>query len=108
MDPEYVEGKLTHAAMQRLVAAGQGVLYNGQTLTRPEHLPSEATLAAGNPAREQAALTALDQQIAGLLAQRQALAPAPDATPSKGGKGGKPPEPPAEPPAPTEPPAGGA
>jgi hypothetical protein len=75
--------KLTYAGALGALRAGGSVLWKdpaGQIyhISRVEDLPSEAAWAAGNPEAEAAARRALDEQIARLLAQRDAL---PTATP---------------------------
>jgi hypothetical protein len=64
---------LSRADMERVIKDGGSVLHRGILHTRVETLPTEADLAEGDPAREQAAREALDAQIAALTAQRSRL-----------------------------------
>jgi hypothetical protein len=75
--------KLPYAGAQGAIRAGGSVLWRdaeGQIyhITRVEDLPSEVAWAAGNPEAEAAATRAIDEQIARLLAQRDALPGADD------------------------------
>lgn len=64
---------LTRAQMEQAIQDGGSVVVNGQILSRIDDLPSEADLAQGDAAKEQAARAALDQQIARLLSERAKL-----------------------------------
>jgi len=104
--------KLSYEGAQGALRAGGSVFWHdaaGQVyhILRLEDLPSEAAWAAGNPEAEAAARRALDEQIARLLRERDALppaagadaAPADDAPPAPHPKPGKPAERGAPPPA---------
>lgn len=66
-------GTLTHAQMEQAIQAGGSVLWRGQILTHVAQLPSEAELAAGDPALEAAASSALDAQILALTREKARL-----------------------------------
>jgi hypothetical protein len=60
------DGKLTYEGMQEVIKAGGSVLINGSLIAHEAGLPSEATIAKGDAAREEIARK-------NLLAQRAAL-----------------------------------
>jgi hypothetical protein len=66
-------GTLTRAQMEQAIQAGGSVLWRGQILTHVAQLPSEADLAAGDPALEAAASAALDAQILALTREKAQL-----------------------------------
>jgi hypothetical protein len=72
--------EMTLDEMKAVIDAGGSVLVrkgNGKVLaTRHEHLPSEAELAKGDPAKEAAAREALDARIKLLQAERDGLSAA--------------------------------
>lgn len=75
------------AAMEAAISRGGAVLYQGRIISRVADLPSEAELAQGDPAAEQAAAESLRAQIAQaqqLLAQLQARQPAGEQQPAGG------------------------
>lgn len=63
-------GVLTRSEMEQAIIQRGAVLYRGRIISRIQDLPSDADLAAGDPAQEAAAAAALDAQIAALQAQR--------------------------------------
>lgn len=63
-------GVLTRSEMEQTIIQRGSVLYRGRIISRIQDLPSDADLAAGDPAQEAAAAAALDAQIAALQAQR--------------------------------------
>jgi predicted HD phosphohydrolase len=67
---------LTRNQMEEVIRSGGSVLHGGRLITRVEHLPTDADLAAGNPEQEALAAAALEAQIAALQAQRDRLAQA--------------------------------
>ena len=73
---------LTRAEMEAVIKSGGSVLYQGRTLSRPEHLPSAAELAQGDPAKEAEASADLQAQIADLQAQLAQLGQLQPSTPS--------------------------
>lgn len=91
--------QLTRAEMESVIATGGSVLWNGVPLMRVQDLPSEASLAQGDPEQEAAALANLQQQIADLHAQMATLQPA---KPEKLAKPEKPAKPEGEPKTPPE------
>lgn len=64
---------LSRAQMEDVIRNGGSVLHGGRIITRAEHLPTEADLAAGNPEQERVAAAALEAQIAALQAQYDRL-----------------------------------
>lgn len=60
---------MTRAQMEAVIAGGGSVLHGGKLYTRVEHLPSEAELAQGDPAAEQAAAARLQEEIVRLQEQ---------------------------------------
>lgn len=72
---------LSRREMEHVIRSGGSVLHAGTLYSRVEALPSEADLAKGDPAQEQAAAANLEAQIADLRAQLdrlQTAAPAAD------------------------------
>jgi len=84
-------GTLTRAEMEDVIRGGGSILWQGQIVAHIGQLPSEADLAAGDPALEAAARAALDAQILALtqakarldLAKQVAIAPLPVVTESE-------------------------
>lgn len=72
---------MTRAEMEAVIARGGSVSYKGLIITRVANLPTEADLAEGDSTRSAAVVQSLDQQIAGLLAQRAQLTGSPPAAP---------------------------
>lgn len=64
---------LSRAEMERTIAQGGSVLYQGRIISRAQDLPSEADLARGDPDAEAQTQTRLEAQIAELQAQVQRL-----------------------------------
>ncbi len=64
---------LSRAQMEDVIRNGGSVLHGGRLITRVEHLPTDADLAAGNPEQEAMAAAALEAQIAALQAQHARL-----------------------------------
>lgn len=69
---------LTRAEMEQVIREGGSVKHGGRIISRLEHLPSDADLAKGDPAKEakaagdlQAQIDQLQQQLAGLQAIRE-------------------------------------
>lgn len=78
---------LTRAQMEQVIRDGGSVLHSGQVITKIANLPTEAALAAGDPAAEAAAAASLQAQMAALQAQLDVLkatptTPAAPATPT--------------------------
>lgn len=68
-----VDGKLTRAGMEHAIRAGGSVIHDGRVVSRIEDLPTEAQLAKGNTAAEDAALNNINRQRAELDAQEAQL-----------------------------------
>jgi hypothetical protein len=64
---------LSRNQMEQVIRSGGSVLHGGRILTKPEHLPTDADLAVGNPEQEALAAAALEAQIAALQAQHDRL-----------------------------------
>lgn len=64
---------LTRKQMESVIDSGGSVMYNGRIIAHKHVLPSEAQLAAGNPAMEKEATVLLTDEIAKLNAQLAAL-----------------------------------
>lgn len=63
--------------MMEVIETGGSVLYNGQTITKKAHLPTEAELAKGDSDLEARAKANLERQIAEAKAQLEMLAEEP-------------------------------
>lgn len=64
------DGKLTREGMERIIReTGGGVIYGNSIITRVEHLPTAAHLAAGDKKKQAAVAASLQDQIAALQAQ---------------------------------------
>jgi hypothetical protein len=68
-------GVLTRIEMEQVLIQKGSVLHNGRIISRMQDLPSEAELAAGNPAQEAAVAGSLQAQITALQAQLSQLQP---------------------------------
>lgn len=91
-------GTLSNNEMALVIRNGGSVMFNGRHINRIEDLPNDAQIAAAtnDPAREAAAVAALQQQVAAMQAQleeaqaaqakRQEKAPASAASTSKDDK----------------------
>lgn len=66
-------GTLSRNEMEQVINSGGSVLLGGRLYTRVADLPNDAQLAAGDPEREAAAATTLQQQIAQMQAQLEQL-----------------------------------
>lgn len=64
----------TRDQLAKVITDGGSVLHNGQQYTTVESLPTEADLAAGNPAAQKQALASLDAQMEATAAARAKLA----------------------------------
>jgi hypothetical protein len=64
---------LNRKQMEQAIAEGGSVLYEGQVITRAEDLPTEAALAKGDPAKEQAAAADLQARISAMEAELATL-----------------------------------
>ena len=64
-------GVLSNNEMAQAIQRGGSVIFNGRHINRIEDLPNDAQIAAvmGDPAREAAAVAALQQQVAAMQAQ---------------------------------------
>jgi hypothetical protein len=80
---------LSRDQMEAVIANGGSILYGGRLITRVEHLPSEADLAAGNPDAEAKAAERLQQQMDALQKQMARLQEQQQATPAKAPAKGK-------------------
>lgn len=67
------DGKLTRYGMEQVIRSGGSVLHDGVVRARIEDLPTEAQLAKGNTAAEDAALNNINRQRAELDAQEAQL-----------------------------------
>jgi cell division protein FtsB len=79
---------LSRDQMEAVIANGGSILYGGRLITRVEHLPSEADLAAGDPTAEAKAAEKLERQMAQLQEQMKKLQEQ-QATPAKAPAKGK-------------------
>jgi hypothetical protein len=61
---------LTRDQMVAIIQRGESVMIGSEVYDSVDRLPSEAQLAQGDPAREEAALANLDAQLAAVQAQR--------------------------------------
>lgn len=64
---------LTLPEMRAILGRGESIMYNGQVISDPRFLPTEAQLAVGDPAAEDAAATHLQGQIDRLNNELKAL-----------------------------------
>jgi hypothetical protein len=64
------KGKLTRHGMEEAIRNGGSVIHNGVVVSRLDQLPSEAELAQGDTAAENAALSSLDDRQAALDRER--------------------------------------
>lgn len=64
---------LSRNQMEQVIRNGGSVLVGGRIITKVEHLPTDADLAAGNPEQEQAVISDLSDRIKALEQQRNAL-----------------------------------
>lgn len=51
-EPRYKNGRLTHAGMHKVLDEGGSVSFNGRIISRRDHLPSEAEVAAASGDQE--------------------------------------------------------
>lgn len=72
------DGKLTREGMELIIKAGRSVIYGTSVIWRIEDLPSEAQLAQGDARKQAAVRENLQQQVAALAAQLQAVSPPKD------------------------------
>jgi outer membrane protein TolC len=64
---------LTRDQMVAIIQRGESVMIGSEVYDSMDRLPSEAQLAQGDPAREEAALANLDAQLAAVQAQRELI-----------------------------------
>lgn len=65
--------QLTREQMEKIIADGGSVLYNGSIINQAGQLPSKAELAKGDPAQESAVQSELQAKMADLQAQLDLL-----------------------------------
>lgn len=67
------KGRLTRHGMEQAIRGGGSVLHDGRTITRVQDLPSEAELAQGDTAAEEAARASIAERQAQLDRERAIL-----------------------------------
>lgn len=93
----FADGNLNMAGMKAIIARGGSVQMGGKAITSAADLPDEVTLAAGDAAKLDAVAEQTDKEIAALIAHRESIRKARQASQESREAGGEDQSPPAGP-----------
>ena len=71
--PERINNRLTRHGMEKAIRSGGSVLHNGTIISSVDKLPTEAELANGDTAAEEAARAGIEERQAALDRERAIL-----------------------------------